>query len=309
MKTQEQFVADVFEHLGGDYKVLGQYTGRDNLVEMRHFICGNTFMKRPHDIISKNSGCPFCNGSKPAKYNETWVKENTPEPYEYISGYQTMSKKCLFHCKKCDIDFYQEPKKLINQHIFGCNCCVTKKKTNEEFLQDMGETGLKEYKILDPYVNADTKIRFQHIPCGCTFELSPDRFLHQYNKKYCPICYYKKSRGEISIITFLEQHQIEYHKEFVFPNLKNRKFDFFLPKYNMIIEYDGEQHFIPVDYFGGQESFEETQQRDKEKNDYCIKNNILLIRIPYYYYPEITEILFQILEEKSSTTIEKFCIK
>lgn len=55
MKTQEQFLADVSKHLGGDYEVLGQYAGRDVSVEMRHFVCGNTFMKRPHDIISKNN--------------------------------------------------------------------------------------------------------------------------------------------------------------------------------------------------------------------------------------------------------------
>lgn len=308
MKTQEQFVIDVLTHLGEDYEVLGQYTGRDNPVEMRHFVCGNTFMKRPHDIISKNSGCPFCNGTKPAKYNEIWVKENTPEPYKYISGYKTMSQKCLFHCDKCGTDFFQEPKKLINQHIYGCNCCPTKKKTHQEFLEEIGKESLQEYKILDEYTTIDKKIHFEHIPCGTIFELSPYQFLYKHHKKYCPICYYKKSKGEINIAQFLNAHQIDYQKEFIFPDLPNRKFDFFLPEYNICIEYDGEQHFMPIDYFGGQKTLEEIQKRDKEKNHYCIEKNILLIRIPYSYFDEISEILFQILEEKSSTTIETFCI-
>lgn len=85
--TQEEFVQRVADKLGSDYEVLGEYRGRDIPVLLKHYICGNTFPKRPHDIQSKSSGCPYCNGSKPAKYNEQWVKNNTPLPYHYISGY------------------------------------------------------------------------------------------------------------------------------------------------------------------------------------------------------------------------------
>ena len=72
---------------------------------MIHYICGNTYMKNPHDVVSKGSGCPYCNGSRPARYNENWVIEHTPEPYEYISGYTKMSEKCIFYCHKCKTEF------------------------------------------------------------------------------------------------------------------------------------------------------------------------------------------------------------
>lgn len=105
-----------------------------------------------------------------------------------------MKQKCVFHCDRCGKDFEQQPSRLIVQHIYGCGCCPTKKKTNEEFLEEIKEV-LDEYEILESYVNIDTPIKFKHIPCGTEFSLSPYKFIHRHDKKYCPICYYKKSKG------------------------------------------------------------------------------------------------------------------
>ena len=58
-----------------------------------------------------------------------------------------------------------------------------------------------------------------------------------------------------------------------------------------VIEYDGKQHFKPVDIFGGQDGFEETQLHDQIKTQYCKDNNIELIRIPYWEKDNIEEIL------------------
>ena len=52
----------------------------------------------------------------------------------------------------------------------------------------------------------------------------------------------------------------------------------------------------------------DTQKRDKEKNEYCLKNNIKLFRIPYTDFSNINQILNEILKEKSSTTIEKYLV-
>lgn len=303
--TQEEFIRRVADKLGSDYEVLGQYEGRDIPVEMRHYVCGNTFLKRPHDIQSKGSGCPYCNGNKRAKYNEQWVKDNTPLPYHYVSGYQAMKKKCVFHCDICGENFEQMPSRLINQHIYGCGCQVTKKKTNSQFLDEIKDV-LNEYEILEEYTNIDTPIQFKHKPCGCIFKLSPYKFIHRHDKKYCPICYYKKSKGEISITKTLEELGIDYQREFIFPNTKFR-FDFYLPSFNIAIEYDGIQHFEETFFSKGKE-LENIQTRDKEKNKFTIENNIALYRIPYTDYDEISKILYKILKEKSSTTIEKYLV-
>jgi very-short-patch-repair endonuclease len=58
-------------------------------------------------------------------------------------------------------------------------------------------------------------------------------------------------------------------------------FDFYLPDYNILIEYDGRQHFESVDLFGGQEGFERRKLNDEIKNKYCIKNGIHLLRISH----------------------------
>lgn len=58
-------------------------------------------------------------------------------------------------------------------------------------------------------------------------------------------------------------------------------FDFYLPKYNACIEYDGEQHFKPVAFFGGEEGFEERKKRDLFKNSWCERKGIPLLRLSY----------------------------
>lgn len=141
--------------------------------------------------------------------------------------------------------------------------------------------------------------------------MSPYKFIYQYKKKYCPICYYKKSHGEIAITSFLENNQIEYQREFTFPDFPNRRYDFFLPKLQCAIEFDGQQHFKYNPFFhkNGEQEFLNLQARDNDKNRYCLEHNITLFRIPYSDLPEIEDILTKIFKEKSSTTIEKYLIK
>lgn len=68
-------------------------------------------------------------------------------------------------------------------------------------------------------------------------------------------------------------------------------FDFYLPDYNTCIEYDGELHYKAVDYFGGDDALSNTKCRDEIKTQYCKENNIKLIRIPYWEFDNIEEIL------------------
>ena len=54
-----------------------------------------------------------------------------------------------------------------------------------------------------------------------------------------------------------------------------------------LIEFDGEQHFNAVELFGGEEQLKIQQERDKNKNEYCKKHNIPLLRIPYYDFDKM----------------------
>ena len=91
---------------------------------------------------------------------------------------------------------------------------------------------------------------------------------------------YKGVRIPIDII--LDENKIEHVRNFKFSDCRNinlLKFDFYLPKFNICVEFDGIQHFEPRELFGGIDEFNKTKKRDEIKNTYCRDNNIELIRI------------------------------
>ena len=95
------------------------------------------------------------------------------------------------------------------------------------------------------------------------------------------------SKGETKIASLLQEHNISFSRQKIFSDCvssttKNHyKFDFWIEdKY--LIEFDGEQHFLYKNNgWNTKEQFLKTQQSDKEKNEYCKRNTIPLIRIPY----------------------------
>ena len=94
----------------------------------------------------------------------------------------------------------------------------------------------------------------------------------------------------------------EYHININTENIKFIRYDFYLPDLKIAIEYDGEQHYFPVNIFGGEKKFLRQKELDEFKNKYCINNNITLIRIPYYEKKNIPNIINKIL---SPTTTER----
>ena len=105
-------------------------------------------------------------------------------------------------------------------------------------------------------------------------------------------CGCAKSKGEEKIISLLLEMQIPFitQKRFdscVFPETNRQLvFDFYLPEQNLLIEYDGEQHFHETR--NDRYDFQKLQKRDAFKNQWCVDNNIPLIRIPYYDFDKLT---------------------
>ena len=97
------------------------------------------------------------------------------------------------------------------------------------------------------------------------------------------------SIGEQNIIAILQENNISFVKEKVFPDFANRRYDFYLPQYNRLIEFDGKQHFSYVStWHDSKEDFLAAQMRDLEKNQYALAHNIPLVRIPYTQRDNIT---------------------
>src|SRR5574344_136851 len=100
----------------------------------------------------------------------------------------------------------------------------------------------------------------------------------------CPVCWKNKPHGEQSIYLILKENGINFTIEHKFSDLKYKdflRFDFYLPDLNYCIEYQGIQHFQPVEQFGGEETFKECTARDNLKRDYCKNKHIDLLEIRY----------------------------
>ncbi len=105
---------------------------------------------------------------------------------------------------------------------------------------------------------------------------------HITSKQGCPTC--NESRGEKEIANLLKENNIKFKREYKFKDCKNKKqlpFDFYLEESNTCIEFDGIQHFEPIDFFGGIKAFKQVQINDNIKTQYCLNNNIKLIRFKY----------------------------
>lgn len=178
-------------------------------------------------------------------------------------------------CSKCKSDLY---KKLFT-------------KSQEEFINKCRDIHNNEYDYSKvKYTGADNKIT---IICPKHGEFQQIAGNH-IRGTGCPKCH--RSLGENKIINYLEKYQIPFKDQYKIIYLNNKKFfiDFYLPNYNTFIEYNGEQHYIPVERFGGQVKFEQQQKRDEYVRQYCKENNINLLEIKYD--ENVEEVLNQYFE-------------
>ena len=130
--------------------------------------------------------------------------------------------------------------------------------------------------------------------CGKRFEDLPARIKNGHVRS-CGCL--RSSSNEELIARILEKNNISYEREYTFDDCKSNKnyylrFDFAIHKPDnslLLIEENGQQHYNPVSIFGGEEGFKDTVERDNIKKEYCKKNNIQLLELPYYLTPEEVE--------------------
>lgn len=140
--------------------------------------------------------------------------------------------------------------------------------------------------------------------CGEVFHTNINAIRTQ--KQYrCQKCSHSTSVIEYKIKRWLDSKHIEYEQQKKFDGCKGDfrelKFDYYLPKYNICIETDGEQHDM-ITTFGGKkhiqdskEDFEKRKKYDKIKNKYCEEHDIYLLRIPEKYLERNNNIYKKIL--------------
>lgn len=129
------------------------------------------------------------------------------------------------------------------------------------------------------YTNSFTKVTIGCRKCGRWFEQRP---VDHYKAVGCPFC--GESAGEKAIAVALDRLKEPYEIQKTFPGLifkSSLKFDFWIPRLKMCIEYNGIQHYEPVEHFGGMEKFLTNLKRDEAKERYCARVGIKILIIPY----------------------------
>lgn len=286
-KTDEQYKKELAD-VNPNIIVLGKYINAQTPILHQCNLDGCVWEAIPNNVL-RGHGCPMCFGNK-KKTTEEYKKEliDINPNIEVIEEYVDAKTPILHICKIDGYKWKASPDSILRGT--GCLKCGNKnkadalRKTHEEYVTDVLKVN-PNIEVIGQYINAQTPILHRCKKDKCEWMARPYNILNGYG---CPAC--QESKGEKTIKQWLESHKIKYIPQKRFDDCKDIKilpFDFYLLDYNICIEYDGQQHYEPVDFAGkglehAQQKFIKTQYHDEIKNIYCKNNNIPLLRIPYF---------------------------
>ncbi|CEO32973.1 hypothetical protein [Paraclostridium sordellii] len=303
--TNEEYEKRLFEVYKGEYINIENYITKRTKIKFKHINCGTEFMSLPNDVLRGLKKCPKCMTIKlrrlhlkdPIQFKEEFDNIFKSE-YELLSEYKNNRKKVSIKHNKCNYIFKATPNNLLSKKS-GCpKCAGNQRKSLEQFKEKVLELENGEYEVYGEYLGNKSKILMYHKECKNYYETTPSHFIQG---RRCTVCI--ESTGEAKLRKVLNKYHIKFLKQFRFKDCRGDKyplpFDFALFKDNellMLIEIDGEQHFKPINFNGidnnrANELFNKTKKRDEIKNKYCEKNNIKLLRIPYFEFENIEKII------------------
>lgn len=296
MKSFNEILFEVQEK---GYKILVTENEYKGINKKYNFICPRGHEKSMYlsDLLAGHE-CKICATEKvmdKLRLSYEDVKEVfEKEGYKLLSqSYKNSSEKLIVECPNghiTDTMTYGNFKK-------GARClkCYNLETSKRQIIPFSERKTLVEsfgFEILideSEYINGSIKILLK-CPNGHKFNMRMHDF-QQGNR--CPYC--NNSKGEEKIKNFLESQCIEYIKEKRFDECRGKSkplpFDFYLPDYNCCIEYDGKQHFHLNSYSFTLLDLMDRKYLDNKKTKYCQDNNIEIIRIPYWDFDNIEEIL------------------
>ena len=239
------------------------------------------FQQTPNSHLSKH-GCPLCN-----KYTKELFIKKSIEIHGNIYDYSLVK----YINSETEVDILCDIHGIFNQlpyvHLKGHGCSKCR---NDKFSKERSKTtnifikeSIKIHRNVYDYSNVNYKNRITDVKIICLKhgEFNQKPFVHL-SGSGCPVC--NSSKSEKIIYHYLIDNKIKFKEQKKFDNCRYINclpFDFYLTDYNICIEYDGRQHFEPIDIWGGEKYLQEIKRNDKIKTDYCNDNNIRLIRISY----------------------------
>lgn len=302
-KTHEEFIEEM-KNINSNIEVVGVYVNNKTKILCRCKIDGHEWMPLPTSLL-RGDGCPRCGLLSRTKIrkktNDMFLKEmKLLHPNIKVLGeYVNARTKILCHCMIDGYEWYSTPYNLTVGK--GCAKCGNSiKKTHEEFVSEMSIIN-SDIEIVGTYKTARTKILVRCKICNREWYITPSDLLRGVG---C-CSKHNKSKGEIRIEKYLIENNINFNLYYKFDGLigtNNRQlsYDFYLPNYNLLIEYQGRQHYESVDIFGGDEQLHIQQEHDKRKREYAKIHNINLLEIPYWDFDNIETILQSRLLKQSA---------
>lgn len=286
-KTHEEYVNEL-RVANPNVSVVDAYINANTAIEHYCITHDEIWSTTPSRALS-GVGCPKCKHERfrnvRCKTHEQFVKEvSIANPDVVVCGeYIDARTKIEFYCKKHDVYWMAYPDNILR----GCGCtmcaieksAMNRRKSHEQYVFELSKIN-DSIDVVEEYSGANTPILHKCKVDGHIWSASPANVL---SGKGCPKC--NLSHGEKQIYKWLLEHDIEFEEQKTFDGCRSIRplpFDFYLPNYNACIEYDGLQHFQPIDHFGGEEALKIRICHDEIKNQYCQNNNIDLLRIPYY---------------------------
>lgn len=283
-RTTETAKLEIQEKWNGFIKVPETYKFK-NVDSVTTFICKKhgEFERTFYQLMNRRYPCPMCSptGPKGWKYIEKKLIAKHGNLYDYSlneNDYQHRNKLKII-CKQHGI-FIQS----VGDHLSGCGCpeCYKEEKqttVNDFLLQSITKHG-NEYdyrKIFDEYKTVSSKVTIICKKHGEFYQRAAD---HR-NGVGCPWCK-NNSKGERIIKSLLDRMKIDFIPQKTFsdcitPRGFPYRFDFYIPKLNIIIEFDGIQH--KTGKFMDTIREHKVNFSDLEKDKYAAENGIKMIRI------------------------------
>lgn len=240
-----------------------------------------SFLQRFYDHAHYGKGCPKCSSDSDRLTQEQFIDKARlmhGERYDYNKSlYKKSSDTVIITCKKHG-DFRQR----AGSHLNGCGCIVCGKEVNklssEEFIRNARNVHGDKYDYSKVKYNGNKRPVEIICPTHGSFWKKPNS--HVSSESGCQLCC--ESRGERYLELCLKKYNIKHTREYKILPYRYR-YDFFLPEFNIFIEYNGIQHYTPVEAFGGEEAYVRVKTNDKLKKDLVKQINGKLITITYKF--------------------------
>ena len=283
-KTRIKAICDYCgEEYDSQYCVIKNAINKGELNACRHCAAKKVYAKNANDRIERNYA--------------SVIAECNKRGYELLTPKEELTTVCMHITIRTPSGVTQVG---LDNFIRGHDCFIESYKNRNyrridkdvirnELLSD-GNVWCNE----DEYTNCTDRCLKIRCKCGQYFRTSFINYTKA-NVRKCPSCVATASSGELEVMSALKDLGIRYEKEKRFSDCRDKKplpFDFYIEDYNLVIEFDGQNHFYKIF-----PTHEKTIKHDKIKNEYCKQNNINILRIPYWDGHNVKEIISNKIKE------------